>query len=61
MLEQVKGYYISNGYSIPITWTKPSKNEKTVYKIKSTGEELVVNDGNTYIQIYPTSGKLTME
>ena len=56
-----EGYYISNGYSIPITWTKPSKNEKTVYKIKSTGEELVVNDGNTYIQIYPTSGKLTME
>ena len=56
-----EGYYISNGYSIPITWTKPSKNERTVYKIKSTGEELVVNDGNTYIQIYPTSGKLTME
>ena len=33
---------------------------KTIYKIKSSGEELVVNDGNTYIQIYPTSGNLSI-
>lgn len=52
------GYYISNGYSIPITWSKSSKNDKTIYKIKSNDEELVVNDGNTYIQIYPISGNL---
>lgn len=55
-----EGYYISNGYSIPITWTKNSKNEKTIYKVKATGEELIVNDGNTYIQIYPTNGSLTI-
>ncbi len=55
------GYYISNGYSIPITWNKSGKNDKTIYKIKSNGEELVVNDGNTYIQIYPTSGNLSIE
>lgn len=55
-----EGYYISNGYSIPITWTKNSKNEKTIYKVKATGEELVVNDGNTYIQIYPTNGSLSI-
>ena len=54
------GYYISNGYSIPITWSKSSKNDKTIYKIKSNDEELVVNDGNTYIQIYPTSGGLNI-
>ena len=36
------------------------KNDKTIYKIKSSGEELVVNDGNTYIQIYPTSGNLSI-
>lgn len=54
------GYYISNGYSIPITWSKSSKNDKTIYKIKSSAEELVVNDGNTYIQIYPTSGNLSI-
>lgn len=54
------GYYVSNGYSISITWTKSSKNEKTIYKVKTTGEELVVNDGNTYIQIYPTNGSLSI-
>lgn len=54
------GYYITNGYAVPITWTKNSHNGKTVYKIKETNEELIVNDGNTYIQIYPTSGNLTM-
>lgn len=56
-----EGYYISNGYAVPITWEKKSESEQTVYRIKATKEELVVNDGNTYIQIYPSnSGKLTM-
>lgn len=55
-----EGYYITEGYAIPITWEKNSKNEKTIYKVKETGKELVVNDGNTYIQIYPTSGNLTI-
>ena len=56
-----EGYYISEGYAIPITWKKNSKNEKTTYTVKETGKELVVNDGNTYIQIYPTSGRLTIK
>ena len=47
-----KGYYITDGYSIPITWTKTSRNEQTVYK-KLNGEEITVNDGNTFIQIAP--------
>lgn len=55
-----EGYYISNGYSIPITWEKNSHNEKTTYKVKATSEELVVNDGNTYIQIYPNSETLSI-
>ena len=56
-----EGYYITNGVALPITWTKRDEKSKTVYKIKETGEELKVNDGNTYIQIYPSNGgKLTM-
>lgn len=55
-----EGYYITNGVALPITWSKDSESSKTIYKIKETGEDLVVNDGNTYIQIYPTSGKLTI-
>lgn len=55
-----EGYYITDGYALPITWTKNSHNSKTIYKVKETGEELVVNDGNTYIQIYPTSGNMSI-
>ena len=55
-----KTYYITEGKSIPITWEKSSKNSQTKYIVKETGKELVVNDGNTYIQIYPTSGNLAI-
>ena len=53
------GYYISNGYAIPITWSKPSRSSKTIYKL-SDGTELKVNDGNTYIQIQPVGGNLSI-
>ena len=46
------GYYITNGYAIPITWTKTTRKSQTVYKTMD-GKELNVNDGNTYIQIAP--------
>ena len=56
-----EGYYITNGVALSITWSKADEKSKTVYKIKETGEDLMVNDGNTYIQIYPTNGgKLTI-
>lgn len=55
------GYYISEGYAIPITWSKQSRSSKTVYKVKATGKELVVNDGNTFIQIEPANQTLTIE
>lgn len=56
-----EGYYITNGYAIPITWSKDSLSSKTIYKIKETNEELVVNNGNTYIQIYPKNNKLNIK
>lgn len=56
-----EGYYISEGYAIPITWEKKSRSSQTVYRVKSTGEELVVNDGNTFIQIQPDNQTLTIE
>lgn len=56
-----EGYYITDGVALPITWSKSSEKSQTVYKIKEDGKELVVNDGNTYIQIYPTSGNLNIE
>ncbi len=57
-----EGLYVTNGVALPITWEKKDEKSQTVYKVKETGEELVVNDGNTYVQIYPTNGgKLTIE
>jgi len=55
-----EGYYISNGYAVPIIWEKKSSSEQTVYKYKD-GTEIKVNDGNTYIQIQPTNQKLEIK
>lgn len=46
------GYYISEGYAIPIKWEKKSRSAETKYTLEN-GEELVVNEGNTFIQIQP--------
>jgi hypothetical protein len=55
-----KGYYISEGYAIPITWEKSTHSGQTIYKYEN-GEEIKVNDGNTFIQILPTEGTITIE
>lgn len=54
------GYYISEGYAIPIKWEKTSRSSQTKYTLEN-GEELVVNDGNTFIQIQPQGKKLTID
>ena len=54
-----EGYFITNGYAVPITWEKKSRDAQTVYKYKN-GEEIVVNDGNTFIQIQPTGQTLSI-
>ncbi len=53
------GYYITNGYAVPITWEKRERGSKTVYRYLN-GEEIKVNDGNTYIQIQPLNRELTI-
>lgn len=53
------GYYITNGYAVPIIWSKASRSSQTVYKYLD-GEEITVNDGNTYIQIQPINQKTTI-
>ena len=54
-----KGYYISDGYAVPIKWEKKYKTSQTVYTLED-GTEINVNDGNTFIQIQPSSKKLTI-
>ena len=52
-----EGYFITNGYAVPITWEKSSRESKTIYRYLN-GEEIKVNDGNTFIQIQPLNRKL---
>lgn len=53
------GYYITNGYAVPITWEKSTRQAQTIYKYED-GTEIDVNDGNTYIQIQPIKQKTTI-
>ena len=65
-----EGYYITNGYAVPIKWSKDSRSSKTKYTYKTGvildgqdvgGQEISVSDGRTYIEIQTTSQKLTIE
>ncbi len=55
-----KGYYITNGQAIEITWEKKSRGEKTVYRYMD-GTEIELNDGNTHVEIQPLGRTLTIE
>lgn len=55
-----EGYYITNGYAVPIKWEKKDRKSQTKYTYEN-GEEIIVNDGNTFIQIQPNSKALTIE
>ena len=54
------GYYITNGIAIPITCTKTARDAQTVYK-DLDGNEIKVNDGNTFINICPTDAEIVIE
>lgn len=56
----LKGYYITNGKAIEITCNKTSRESKTVYK-DLDGNEIKVNDGNTFVQICPINANVTLE
>lgn len=55
-----EGYYITNGKCIDITWSKSSRPEKTKY-LDSEGKEIVLNPGQTWVQIFPVSGNFEIE
>lgn len=57
---KLEGYYITNGKFIKIECYKSSRREQTVYK-DLEGNEINVNDGNTFIQIVPADRNITIE
>ena len=54
------GYYITNGYAVPIKWSKPTRTSKTTYTYLD-GTEIEVSDGRTYIEVQVNSQPLTIE
>lgn len=54
------GYYITNGKAIKIKCIKEARDEKTIYK-DLDGNEINVNDGNTFVNICPISAKVVIE
>ncbi len=54
------GYYLTNGKVIPITSTKTSRTAQTIYK-DLDGNEIEINDGNTFINICPENSKIVFE
>jgi hypothetical protein len=47
-----KGYYITNGKVVNITWKK-NESKKWMRYYDMAGEELTINPGKTYIAIFP--------
>lgn len=65
-----EGYFITNGYAVPISWSKDSRTSKTKYTYKQGttidgkdvgGKEIEVSDGRTWITVQTTKQKLTIE
>ncbi len=54
------GYYITNGKAIKIKCKKTSRSAQTIYK-DLEGNEIEVNDGNTFVQIVPLNAKITIQ
>lgn len=54
------GYYITNGKAIKIKCVKNARDEQTTYQ-DLEGNEINVNDGNTFVNICPTNAKVVLE
>ncbi len=55
-----EGYYITNGKAIKIKCIKNARDEQTVYQ-DLEGNEIKVNDGNTFVNICPIAAKVILE
>ena len=64
------GYFITNGYAVPINWSKESRKYKTKYTYAEgtiingqdlSGKEIVISDGRTWIEVQTNSQRLTID
>lgn len=52
------GYYITKGKAIRIKWSKSERSAQTSY-LDESGKALALNPGQTWIQVVPTTGKVS--
>ncbi|MGI6123132.1 MAG: DUF3048 domain-containing protein, partial [Acetivibrionales bacterium] len=55
-----EGLYITGGKSVPIKWAKASRDAQTVYTTED-GKPLVLNRGQTWIEIVPNLDYVTIK
>jgi hypothetical protein len=48
------GYYITDGTAIEVMWIKSGESDITQYFDKSTGDEITLNTGKTYVALVPS-------
>ncbi|MCL2165185.1 MAG: DUF3048 domain-containing protein [Oscillospiraceae bacterium] len=57
-----EGYFITNGMAEKISWSKSSRTSPTSYTYLSSGDQVLLNPGQTYIQIVPDGrGSITLD
>jgi len=54
------GYFITRGKAVKLKWSKESRSSQTKYTYEN-GEPVVLNRGQTWIQIMPINAKVTIE
>ncbi len=59
-LDGGKGYYVSGGAAQEIVWKKPSEDAK-IALYDTSGKELTINAGKTYIGLIGDNRKITIE
>ena len=52
------GYFVTKGHAIPITWEKPTRGARTIYR-DLEGNNIRINDGKTFIQVFPSTQTVT--
>ena len=53
------GYFITDGYAVPIKWSKDKRANQTKYTFED-GKEITLNDGNCFIQLQPKGQTLNI-
>jgi hypothetical protein len=48
------GYFITDGKAIEVKWIKSGESDQTIYLDKTTGEEIKLNTGKTYVALVPS-------